>query len=118
MSSAYEVLNNLQAYRFPFDYDTVRAEVPSGYAGWYAIWVGAHCVYVGMSDGATTDVRGRLLRHLNRSHNPDLDDHIEYRQRSMYFSAVIAAPGENVKKYEAWLINQLEPSANSQWPDW
>lgn len=115
MSDAQTILHNLRTNRYLFDYDTVRSVVPSGYAGWYSIWVGGRCVYVGTSD---SDVRGRLLQHLRESHNLDLDDHIEYNQASMYFSAEIAQRGENVWDDEAWLIDQLGPSTNIQRPGW
>lgn len=114
MSNAHQIANQLKSQRWPLDYDRVRSMVSVDMAGWYAMWVGGECVYVGVSDD---NVRGRLLAHLNRSHNDDLDELIEDYQHLMTFGAVIADYDENVWDIEDDLIGLLKPTTNIQLND-
>ncbi len=124
MSDLNQIARSLFTRRWPLDYDSIRSVVPTGIAGWYAIWIQLpgyrqpECAYVGVSDsGIASGVRERLLAHLNESHNDDLDDLIERYRYYMTFGVEQANIGENVWDIEDDLIGLLRPTTNIQLND-
>lgn len=118
MSDARQIANHLETRRWAFDDENVRSVVAVGTPGWYAIFVESpfECVYVGVSKD---DIGARLLRHLNSSHNADLDEAIEYEQSTMSFG-VFPSESRN-KRYlediEDDLIGIMRPTTNIQLND-